>query len=43
MVVGDLDNAPSLPESLRLPPSPGRTQSSLELLSDPREWISSPI
>jgi TonB family protein len=36
MVVGDLDNAPSLPESLRLPPSPGRTQSSLELLSDPQ-------
>jgi TonB family protein len=34
-VVGDLDPSPSLPESLRLPPSPGRTQSSLELLSDP--------
>ena len=36
VVVGDLDNSPSLPESLRLPPSPGRTQSTLELLSDPQ-------
>ena len=36
VVVGDLENTPSLPESLRLPPSPQRTQSSLELLSDPQ-------
>ena len=36
VVVGDLEDSPSLAESLRLPPAPGRTQSSLELLSDPQ-------
>ena len=35
LVVGDLDQPPSLPDSVRLPPSPGRSGSSLELLSDP--------
>jgi TonB family protein len=35
IVVGDLDQPLNLPESMRLPPSPGRTGSSLELLSDP--------
>jgi TonB family protein len=33
--VGDLDRPPDLPESIHLPPSPGRTGSSLELMSDP--------
>jgi len=35
IVVGDVDQPPTLPESMRLPPSPGRSGSSLELLSDP--------
>jgi TonB family protein len=35
IVVGDVDEPPTLPESMRLPPSPGRSGSSLELLSDP--------
>jgi len=35
IVVGDLDQQLNLPDSLRLPPSPGRSGSSLELLSDP--------
>jgi TonB family protein len=35
IVVGDLDQPPDLPESIRLPPSPARTGSSLELMSDP--------
>jgi TonB family protein len=35
IVVGDLDQPPTLPDSVRLPPSPGRAGSSLELLSDP--------
>jgi TonB family protein len=35
VAVGDLDRAPELPESIHLPPSPGRTGSSLELMSDP--------
>jgi TonB family protein len=35
IVVGDIDQPPTLPESMRLPPSPGRSGSSLELLSDP--------
>ena len=34
-VVGDIDQPPNLPESMRLPPVPGRPGSSLELLSDP--------
>ena len=35
IVVGDVDQPPSLPDSIRLPPSPDRSGSSLELLSDP--------
>src|SRR5580704_13478112 len=35
VVVGDLDQPPDLPESIHLPPSPGHTGSSLELMSDP--------
>lgn len=35
VAVGDLDRPPDLPDSVRLPPSPGRTGSSLELMSDP--------
>lgn len=35
IVVGDLDQPPELPPSTRLTPSPGRTGSSLELMSDP--------
>jgi TonB family protein len=35
VVVGDLEQPPDLPESIRLPPAPGRTGSSLELMSDP--------
>ncbi len=35
VVVGDLDRPPDLPESIHLPPSPGHTGSSLELMSDP--------
>jgi TonB family protein len=35
MAVGDLDRPPDLPESIQLPASPGRTGSSLELMSDP--------
>ena len=35
IVVGDLDQPLNLPDSMRLPPSPGRSGSSLELLSDP--------
>ena len=35
VAVGDLDRPPDLPESIQLPPSPGRTGSSLELMSDP--------
>ncbi len=35
IVVGDTDQLPSLPDSLRRRPQPGQTQSSLELLSDP--------
>jgi TonB family protein len=35
IAVGDLDQAPELPPSIHLPPSPGRTGSSLELKSDP--------
>lgn len=35
IVVGDLDQPPDLPPSIHLPPSPGRTGSSLELKSDP--------
>lgn len=35
VAVGDLDQPPDLPESMRLPPAPGRTGSSLELMSDP--------
>jgi TonB family protein len=35
MAVGDLDRPPDLPESIHLPPSPGHTGSSLELMSDP--------
>jgi TonB family protein len=35
VVVGDLDQPPDLPESIRLPPAPGHTGSSLELMSDP--------
>jgi TonB family protein len=34
VVVGDLDQPPDLPDSIHLPPSPGRTGSSLELRSD---------
>ena len=36
MVIGDMDTPPSLRDSLRLPPAPGQTRSSLELLSDPQ-------
>jgi len=35
VVVGNLDQAPDLPESIHLPAAPGRTGSSLELMSDP--------
>jgi len=35
ITVGDIDQAPSLGDRLRQPPSAGRTASSLELLSDP--------
>ena len=35
IVVGDVEQPPTLPDSVRLPPSPGRSGSSLELLSDP--------
>jgi len=35
IVVGDLEQPPDLPESVHLPPSPGRSGSSLELMSDP--------
>jgi TonB family protein len=35
VAVGDLDRPPDLPESIHLPPSPGNTGSSLELMSDP--------
>jgi TonB family protein len=35
VVVGDVDQPPDLPESIRLPPSPGHTGSSLQLMSDP--------
>jgi TonB family protein len=35
VVVGNIEQPPSLPESPQLPPSPGRTGSSLELMSDP--------
>ncbi len=35
IVVGDIDQPLNIPDSLRLPPSPGRSGSSLELLSDP--------
>jgi TonB family protein len=35
VAVGDLDRPPDLPESIHLPPSPGHTGSSLELISDP--------
>jgi len=34
-IVTDIDQPPNLPESLQLPPTPGRAGSSLELLSDP--------
>jgi len=36
MVVGTIEQAPQLPEDIHLPPSPGHSGSSLELLSDPR-------
>lgn len=36
IVVGDLDRPPDLPPSIRLPPSPANTGSSLELRSDPK-------
>jgi len=35
IVVGNINQQPTLPESPNLPPSPGRSGSSLELLSDP--------
>jgi TonB family protein len=35
VVVGNLDQPPDLPESIHLPAAPGRTGSSLELMSDP--------
>ncbi|HTW63210.1 MAG TPA: TonB family protein [Bryobacteraceae bacterium] len=35
IVVGDLNQPPDLPESIHLPAAPGRTGSSLELMSDP--------
>jgi TonB family protein len=35
IVVGNIEQPPSIPESPQLPPSPARTGSSLELLSDP--------
>jgi TonB family protein len=35
VVVGDLDQPPELPESIHLPPAPGHSGSSLELMSDP--------
>jgi TonB family protein len=36
VVVGDVDQPPDLPPGIHLPPSPGNTGSSLELLSDPK-------
>jgi len=36
VVVGNVEQPPELPEDIHLPPSPGRSGSSLELLSDPR-------
>jgi TonB family protein len=36
IVVGDLEPPPSISESMRLPQSPGRSGSQLELLSDPQ-------
>jgi TonB family protein len=35
VAVGDLDRPPDLPDSVHLPPLPGHTGSSLELMSDP--------
>jgi len=35
IVVGDLDQPPEMPASINVPPSLGRTGSSLELMSDP--------
>jgi TonB family protein len=35
IVVGDLNQPPELPESIHVPAAPGRTGSSLELMSDP--------
>lgn len=35
IVVGDADPTPSLGDTLRRPPTPGKTASSLELMSDP--------
>lgn len=35
VIVGDIDQTPSIQDSLRRPASPGHPQSSLELLSDP--------
>lgn len=35
IVVGDADQSPSLGDMLRRPPAPGKTASSLELMSDP--------
>ena len=35
VIVGDVDQPPELPESINLPPAPGRVGSSLELMSDP--------
>jgi TonB family protein len=35
VVTGDLDQPPELPGSIHLPPAPGHTGSSLELMSDP--------
>jgi TonB family protein len=36
IVIGDMDPPPNLRDSLRAPPVPGQTRSSLELLSDPQ-------
>ena len=36
IVIGDMDPPPNLRDSLRMPPAPGQTRSSLELLSDPQ-------
>jgi len=35
VAVGDIDQSPDLPPSIHLPPSPGHSGSSLELMSDP--------